>query len=247
MPLAIHPLQSRRNPLSAPSLKPIYNSERPRFSGDASLDTVRYQRVRRLVKGVNKAKRVQAKKIDILCNDMVSAHRDFIERLKPLTFSVMFYESILGCTDLNTLVDRVGAMLATAVPEAGIAIFLLSREGYELHMTGQHRPIEVDAGSFEGCFTAHVVSRLSSGGRICRLPDMFEMGLRSDLPGLENLSAASIPLSNFGRVFGFILLYRQSDHNLTSEELAKVSAIVPGLASAIEGIQTAAKPTHAHP
>jgi hypothetical protein len=211
------------------------------------LDTVRYQRVRGLVKGLNRAKRVQAKKIDILCNDMVSAHREFIERLRPLTFSVMFYEAILGCGDLTVLVDQVGAMVGTAVPEAGVSIFLLSGEGYELHMSAGHRPIEVDAGSFEGCFTAPLVSRLSGCGRICRLEDMFEMGLRTDLPGLEGLSAASVPLSNFGRVFGFILIYRQARHKLASEELAKVAAIVPGLSSAINHFQTAAKPAHLHP
>ena len=211
MPLAIHPLQSRRNPLSAPSLKPIYNSERPRFSGDASLDTVRYQRVRRLVKGVNKAKRVQAKKIDILCNDMVSAHRDFIERLKPLTFSVMFYESILGCTDLNTLVDRVGAMLATAVPEAGIAIFLLSGEGYELHMTGQHRPIEVDAAASRAA--SRPVVRTQQRRHLP--PARYVLKWASDPTCRGSRTLRGIhTLSNFGRVC-FILLYRQSDHNLT--------------------------------
>jgi hypothetical protein len=220
------------------------STERPISTGEAALDSVRYQRVRQVVRGLNRARRVQAKKIDILCNDMVSAHRDFIERLKPLTFSVQFYEAILGCGDLNVLVERVGAMIGTAAPEASVAIFLLSGEGYELHISGENRPIEVDAGSFEGCFTAHLVARLSGCGRICMLEDMLGMGLRSDLAGLEGLSAASVPLSNFGRVFGFILLYRTADKGLTGGELAKVSAIVPGLSSAINGIQTAARPTH---
>ncbi|MBE0536107.1 MAG: hypothetical protein IH624_10600 [Phycisphaerae bacterium] len=211
------------------------------------MDTVRYQRVRRLVKGLNRTKRVQARKIDILCNDMVSAHREFIEHLKPLTFSVTFYESILGCSDLNMLVDRVRALIVAIMPETSVSIFLLSGEGYELHMSGEHQPIEVDAGSFEGCFTAHVVTRLSGCGRVCHLADMFEMGLGPDLPGLEELSAASVPLSNFGRAFGFILVYRRAQNKLTSDELAKVASITPGLSGAINGFQTSTKQAHLHP
>jgi len=211
------------------------------------LDTHRYQRLRGLVRGLNRAKRIQAKKIDILCGDMVAAHREFIKRLKPLTFTVTFYETILGCSDLNTLVDNVGSLIGAAIPEASVAIFLLSGEGYELHMSGANRPIEVDTGSFEGCFTANLVSRLSGCGRICRLPEMVEMGLRSDMPGLEAMSAASIPLSNFGRIFGFILLYRTADRKITAEELAKVSSVIPGLANAINGIRTTAKTARLHP
>ena len=201
------------------------------------MDSVRYQRVRRLVSGVNRARRVQAKKIDILCTDMVSAHREFIEHLKPLTFSVAFYEGILGCGDLNVLVERVGALIGKAMAKTSVAVFLLSGEGYELHMSGENRPIEVGSGSFESCFTAQLVSRLSGCGRVCRLGEMVEMGLGGDLRGLEGLSAASVPLSNFGRVFGFILLYRKSEQELMDDELAKVSAIVPGLSAAINGIR----------
>ncbi|GAH10763.1 unnamed protein product, partial [marine sediment metagenome] len=43
------------------------------------MDYKRYKRLRLLVSKVNKQRKKQAQKIDILCNDFIAAQKDFIK------------------------------------------------------------------------------------------------------------------------------------------------------------------------
>lgn len=197
------------------------------------MDKIRYKRVCHLVRELNKRRHVHEKKIDILCNDMVSAHGEFITRLKPLVFGVSFYETILSCNDLSSLLDAAGKMIGSAVDKSNVALFLLDGDSFQLHITDGNRPIQIDAASLENCFSTQVVKKLSRGGRIYRLEEMFEMGLEGDPDDFNKISAAAVPLNRFGRVYGFVLIYRVISNELTADELAKVAAITPGLCNAI--------------
>ncbi|MCD6393698.1 MAG: hypothetical protein J7M40_09340 [Planctomycetes bacterium] len=205
----------------------------------------RYKRVCHLVRELNKRRRVQEKKIDILCNDMVSAHGEFIARLKPLVFGVSFYESILGCNDLSSLLDAAGKMIGSAVDKSNVAVFLLDGDGFQLHITDGDRPIQIDAASLENCFSTQVVRTISRGGRVFRLEEMFEMGLEGDPEDFNKISAAGIPLNRFGRVYGFVLIYRVVGNELNADELAKVAAITPGLCNAIGTVAPSINPANA--
>ena len=50
-------------------------------------DHQRHQRLRLLLKKLNKDRKKQAKKTDILCNDLIGAQRGFIRKLRSISFS----------------------------------------------------------------------------------------------------------------------------------------------------------------
>ena len=58
-------------------------------------DKQRHRRLRLLIKKLNKDRKKQNQKIDILCNDFIGAQRNFIKRLGIINFVANFYESIL--------------------------------------------------------------------------------------------------------------------------------------------------------
>ena len=70
--------------------------------------TERHRRLRLLVKKLNRERKRQAKKIDILCNDLIAAQRDFIRRLNTISFTANFYKSIVGASDLARLLNTAG-------------------------------------------------------------------------------------------------------------------------------------------
>ena len=90
----------------------------------------RHRRLHLLIGKLNKERRRQAQKIDILCNDFVSAHRDFIERLNIINFTANFYEAIVGTTDLRSLLYTAGKLIKEEIPESNVAFFVL---GSSLH------------------------------------------------------------------------------------------------------------------
>ena len=198
------------------------------------MDHTRQEKLRLLVSKLNKERKKQAKKIDILCNDLIAAQRDFIEKLKTISFTANFYEAIVGTTDLSSLFYTAGKLIKEEIPDANIAFFLRQEDNFELHLFESDHPITLDKQRPENCFTSEWVDNICKLNKICTLDDMFAMGLQDNLVGLNKISAVTIPLGLFGPSLGFILIYRSSQNKLTPDELNNISAITRGLSRAIQ-------------
>ena len=201
------------------------------------MDYKRYKRLRLLVSKVNKQRKKQAQKIDILCNDFIAAQKDFIKRLDSISFTANFYESIIGNTELNGLLYTAGKLIQDEVADSNVAFFLRQAEGFKLHIfesndeTGEQQHIE-------NCFTAELVDNICKSNKLCTLNSLFAMGLAGNLGQLNKISAVTIPLNHFGSSLGFILIYRPVQNKLTESELNNVCAVTPGLSQAIASCQS---------
>jgi len=199
------------------------------------VDHKQYKKIRLLVGKVNKERKQQAKKIDILCNNLVEAQRDFIKRLTAVAFAANFYESIVGITDLNSLLYTAGKIIRNEIPDANIAFFLRGQDNFELHLLENNKPIALEKQHLENCFTPEVVDNICKANKICTLDDMFALGLQGNLSKLNKISALAIPLSRLGSSLGFILVYYLSRNKLNAEELNNITAVTFGLARALQG------------
>ncbi len=197
----------------------------------------RNQRVRRLVHKINKERKKQAHKIDILCNDLISAQREFIERLDTIGFTANFYESIVGTTDLSSLLHTASEQIRYEIPDADVAFFLRKNTGFKLHVCESKQPITFDKERLENYFTNELVESICKSNKICTLEDMFAMGLQGKLTELNKISAATIPLGNGGQAPGFILVCRPAKKKLTDDELHHIATVTRGLARAITSCQ----------
>jgi len=201
------------------------------------MDQQRHRRLRLLISKLNKQRKQQAKKIDILCNDFIAAQRDFIDRLNAVSFAANFYQSVIGLTDLNRLLHTVSKLIKEEVANANVTFFLRQAESFELHMFESEKPIGLEEYRLENCFTAELVEHICKANKLCNLDDMFAMGLQGNLVGLSKVSAVTVPLGDLGQSLGFMLIYRSSENKLTTDELNRISAIRAGLARAIQACQ----------
>jgi hypothetical protein len=192
----------------------------------------RYERLRLLVKKVNRERKRQANQVDILCNDLVAAHREFMRRLNSVGFAARFYKDLLGVTELRTLLTRAGRLIREELPGAGIAFFLRQADGADLHVC-DGEPIPGFQGRPADCFTPELVNNIYKSNQRCTVEDLFGMGLEGDRKDLNNLFLATIPLQDLGRSLGFVLAYRAAAHPLRTDELDKVGLIACGLSQAI--------------
>ena len=196
-------------------------------------DKNRHKRLRLLLKALNKKRKKQAKQIDILCNDLISAHRDFIEKLDLISFTAGFYELIMGANELDVLLCNAGRLIGQKIENTNIAFFLRQYGNFELHVYESDKPITLEKQELEVCFGPELVSGICAMNKICTLDDMFAMGLQGNPKKLNEISAATIPLGKAGTSLGFILLYRPSQAQFEADELAIISAVSPGLSRAI--------------
>ncbi|MHC4397169.1 MAG: hypothetical protein ACYS1A_16145 [Planctomycetota bacterium] len=197
----------------------------------------RYKKLRLLFGKLSKKHKEQAKKIDILCNDLIAAQRDFIKRLDVINFTANFYESIVGTTDLSSLLYTSARLIREQTADLNIAFFLRKQDNFELHLFESDQPIALEKQGLENCFTDELVDNICRSNKLCTLDCLFEMGLQGTPTVLNKISAATIPLGRSGTSLGFILIYRSSEHELTAGELNNISAITCGLSQAIESCQ----------
>ena len=193
----------------------------------------RNRRLRLLISKLNKERKKQAKKIDILCKDLIAAQRDFIKKLDTISFTANFYETIVGATDLSSLILTAGKLIKDEIPDANIAFFLCQADSFELHMFESNQPITLGKQHLENCFSPELVDNICKSNKICTLDDMFAMGLQGNLTSLNKISAVTVPLGRLGSSLGFILICRSSQNKLTADELNNVCAITCGLSRAI--------------
>jgi transcriptional regulator with GAF, ATPase, and Fis domain len=200
-------------------------------------DKNRRRRVRLLIKKLNKERKQQAKKIDILCNDFITAQKNFIKKLNTITFATNFYESILGTTDLAALLQAAVRLIRDEIADVNVTFFLRQEDNFQLHIFESEQSTTLENQHLENYFTAELIDNICKSNKICALDDMFAMGLEGNLTGLNKISAVTIPLGLAGSSLGFMLIYRSSENKLTAEELNNITAVTFGLSQAIQSCQ----------
>ncbi|MGD2093667.1 MAG: hypothetical protein PVH77_01530 [Phycisphaerales bacterium] len=205
-------------------------------------DKQRHRRIRLLIKKLNKKRKKQAKKIDILCNDFIAAQRDFIKSLKTISSIANFYESIIGITDLHNLLHAAAQLIQEENAGINATFFLRQSDSFELYMFESEQPLGLEKQHVESCFNVELMENICKSNKVCTLDDMFAMGLQGNLAGLNKVSCATIPLCLQGSSLGFILICRSSENQLTTEEINNISAITYGLSRAIQFCQTLLRP-----
>lgn len=201
-------------------------------------DKQRHKRLRLMIKKLNRDRKKQNQKIDILCNDLIEAQRTFIKRLGIINFAANFYESIIGTTDLNKLLYTAVEFFRAESEDLNVTFFLRQEENFELFMFESGLPASIEKQYLESCFTPELMDNISGSNKLCSLNDMFAMGLQGNPNELNKISAVTIPLGLVGSSLGFILVYRSSEHKITHDEIDRISAVLSGLSQAITSCRT---------
>lgn len=195
------------------------------------------KRALKVIRTLHTRQQKQADKVDIMCCDMVAAHREFATKLAQLTFVTSFYESLLQRSGLEDVLDAAVWGIREAVTEADAAVFLLSENGFDVHMADAGVSDPVEKREFQHWFTRELVNSVSQMNRICSLEQLLRMGLQGPPAILKTISIAAMPLGRFGRGVGFVLVYRPAHLPLQAEELSRLAAISVGLREAIGSFQ----------
>lgn len=226
----------------------------------------RNKRLRKLIKKLNRERKRQAQKTDILCNDLIAAQRNFIKRLNVIAFTANFYESIIGAVDLENLLYNAARIIKAERSDTNVTFFLRHHEpsteietgilqpsgrsttstDFELHIFESIQPIIIEGtyasdcarGKLENCFSPELMDSICKSNKVCTLDDMFAMDLQGHLTGWTKVSAVTIPLCMLGSLLGFMLIYRSSENPLTANEIDRMRAITSGLTRAIASCQS---------
>jgi len=197
------------------------------------LATRNNKRALKVLRTLRERRKKQAQQIDILCNDIVSAHQDFSLKLSRLDFAVTYYEQLLSARDREEVLETTVRFISTHIDETSAAVFLLDEHGFDVHLAECSFGEPVESQQFRDWFTRTLVDHVSRTNRICSLEELLRMGLQGPPAILKTLSAAAVPLGRFGYGLGFIFVYRGAHRPLTGEELSQLAGVSSGLRDAL--------------
>ncbi len=204
--------------------------------GGPGLDNRRNTKYRQLIRKLNGIRKEQARKIDILCNDILAAHGDFINHLKNLQFAADFYESILGQTNPDLLAKAVGEFFTNNFGVNAAVVFMVSGQP-QIHIYATDPDLEEIPSQISPYLTARMVQMVCQTGKICTADELCTMGFFAGPAVLKKISLAVIGLNKAGPALGMIILYRSAEKPLSNSEQAQASSIVGGLSIALKNLQ----------
>lgn len=198
----------------------------------------RNRRALAVIRALRSRQEKQSQKIDILCKDMVKAHRHFAGKLARVLCVNQFYEALLCCSTLEDMLDTAIRSVQERIETAETAVFLLEEGGFDIHRPKPY--LKETTPALHEWFTRELVQNISLHPRACSLTDMLKMGLQGPPSVLKTVSATAIPLSKSGLAIGFIWVCRPC-RPLSAEELSFAGALATGLSIAIAHTQIATK------
>jgi len=205
--------------------------------GGPGLDNRRNIKYRQLIRKLNGIRKEQARKIDILCNDILAAHGDFINHLKNFQFAADFYESILGQTNPDLLAKAVGEFFTNNLNGVNAAVVFMVSGQPQIHIYATDPDLEEIPSQISPYLTARMVQMVCQTGKICTADELCTMGFFAGPAVLKKISLAAIGLNKAGPALGMIILYRSAEKPLSNSELAQASSIVGGLSTALKNLQ----------
>jgi len=197
----------------------------------------RKKRLRQLVKTLNRQRKKQALKIDILCNDFISAQRNFLGRLRTTLFTAHFYESVLAITDIRKLLFKAAELIRKELTDTNITFFIRNIETFELYLFQGNQTQIPSKKQLEDYFKPELLETICDSNRILLNEEISASasGLCAESTCLNNLSMAAIPLRTAESSAGCMLLCRAG--RFTAAELDNISAVSAGLSKAILSCQ----------
>ena len=190
----------------------------------------RHARLRRMIRELNRERKTQAKKVDILCHDLIDAQRGFISRLETLRFAATFYRSLLGVSDLTQILRAASEHIGGELPQVSVSFFLKGSEGCK---EVPYKPQATQPNRLEALLEESVCRAICSANRINSLENLLALGLQVNAGVTGKYGLATIPLSCGCHSLGFIFLHKEGPDSLQAENLQQVYAVCSGLSEAI--------------
>ena len=196
-------------------------------------DKEKNRKIRLLVRRLNADRKKLAKQVDILCNDMIAAHRGFVDTVNRLAFEADFYESTIGAADADSLFYTAGQFIRERLGEPNVIFFV--RDGDKFEVYAFEGDAEQDQPqSPRECFSAEFARTVAVANQVCDLERLLGMGLQASPALLNKICAVTVPLCLGGNSQGFIVLWRPGRSRFCDQHLDCLCAVSSGLCRAIQ-------------
>jgi ActR/RegA family two-component response regulator len=186
----------------------------------------RIDRLRDAVRRLNEARKVVAKKVDLLCNDLISAYGDLSRQLDLVRISESFRGAIHSADDLEQMLCHAMDWLLRQLGYANVAIWLASEPGFQLGaymkytVPGEPPLIEAMRTGILPMVVRDGVSHLSS-------KQVDEKLAAADAKFFKDQTILAAHCTYLGESLAQIVLFREGNRPFTAADIATLRTIGP--------------------
>jgi DNA-binding response OmpR family regulator len=197
-------------------------------------DQRRIARLRSAVRKLSEARRTVARKVDLLCNDLVGAYSELSKQVDTVRTTEDFRKLCEKSKDLEQLLCHAMDWIMRRVGYANIAVFLATEETFQLgayvKYTVQSSP-ELAAAIRDG-----VVARAAREGFVRLSGDEAARQLTAaELRHLRGQAMVAANCTYLGESLATVVLFRDQDTPFSTEDAETFRAIAPVFAIALAG------------
>lgn len=193
----------------------------------------RHTRLRLLVRKLNIERKSQARKIDIICNNLISTQRDYIKALNRISFEAGFYESLLASAGLDELLRVAAGLIERQMPDTIVSFLLRRSEHFEWHGCRTENLTSPPTGPFKKHIEEDLATNICTLNKTCNMADAYPFEYQQETEGFGKHSVIAVPLTIEKVCAGAILIWHSEENRPKQEQLADIGAVSSGLAKAI--------------
>jgi FixJ family two-component response regulator len=194
---------------------------------------LRIDKLRDAVRRLNQARRLVTRKVDLLCNDLVSAYGDLSRQLDLVRVGESFRASILSANDLEQMLCHAMDWILRQLGYSNVAIWLAGDDGYQLGaymkytIAGDEPLTSAMCNGFLRLIEQQGVVRLSASESQKQLT-------AEELKYLKKQTLMGSKCTYLGEPLAQMVVFRDGDKPFSDDDLATLKIITPifGLALA---------------
>jgi hypothetical protein len=200
----------------------------------------RLERLRDAVKRLNEARRIVTRKVDLLCNDLITAYGELAKQLDTVRTQESFRKYLATAKDLEQLLCHTMDWLLRQLGYANVAIWLASStDEFQLGAYMKYT-IQGDAKLSEAMRKNLVPLTVRHGLLRIDPEHLSEMLSPTEAQLLKGQTILAINCTYLAEPLAAMILFRDADKPFTEDDEAMLKMISPvfatALASAVKGL-----------
>lgn len=196
-------------------------------------DEKRLARMRQAVHRLNQSRKLVSKKVDLLCNDLISAYGELARQLDSVRTEEAFRKYLDAARDLEQTLCHTMDWILRQLGYCNVAVWLAS-ENNEFHLGAYMKYTIPGEPAFAEAMRANLVPLVMRQGTVHLMPEELHDALsEAEMNFMPNQEILACSANYLGEPLAAIVLFRDGSKPFSQEDEATMRMIAPVFATAM--------------
>jgi DNA-binding response OmpR family regulator len=196
----------------------------------------RLDRLRDAVKRLNEARRVVSKKVDLLCNDLITAYGELSKQVDSVRTQESFRKLLAEADDLEQLLCHAMDWLLRQLGYSNVAVWLAAEDGEFQLGAYMKYTIPGDPALTEAMRKGLVAAVTREGFLHIKPQELSRKATPAEMRYLHGQSVLACNCTYLGEALAAVVLYRDGKTPFSDDDAAALKAISPIFATALASV-----------